>query len=287
VARPSRPRVLAASRRRPGVYQPFPNLGTLSFRPCRSFQNRPSFVIPRPQNPLYRASDSWQWDNVYGWTSNPESAMIRGVGRVNRSTPQPNSLTNCLMLAAITDGMNQLGQALVFASIGGAGLIVLAFSAFFGGEHHGGDGHADLSHDGDHGGPVSFFSPRIMAIFAVGFGACGAIATVLGAGVFGSVIGGFVAGAVMAGLGFVVVSLLYKQQVNSLLSTSGVVGKVGRVTTAIPEKGSGEVGVTLQSQYGTYLARSKDGQGIALGQPVRILSNVGGVLEVEACSPPA
>ena len=173
-----------------------------------------------------------------------------------------------------------LGQIITFATIGLAGFIVLAFSALFGG--HGGDHHHDFQHDGD-SDVVSIFSPKILAVFCVGFGAAGLIASILNAGVFVATFSGAGSGIILAAIAFFALSYMHKQQANSLVGTEDIVGRTGRVTTAIPSEGVGEVAVTIQQQYSTHMAKAKGGQAIAIGQTVKILGRTGGVLEVERC----
>lgn len=187
-----------------------------------------------------------------------------------------------MTLALISNNGNQFGQLITFGTIGLAGLIVLAFSALFGGhgDHVDGDVHA-LDHHGVNDDVVSVFSPKIMAVFCVGFGAAGTIAAVLGADVFVSAFSGAGSGLILAAIAFFALSYMHKQQANSLVASDTVVGRSGRVTTAIPSQGVGEVGLTVQQQYGTHMARSKDGGPISTGQVVKVLGRTGGVLEVE------
>lgn len=79
-----------------------------------------------------------------------------------------------------------------------------------------------------------------------------------------------------------VLSIFYKQQASSLIPTSTVVGCRGTVTVSIGANGPGEVGLEVQGQYTTYLARSKDGSPIAKGRTVRVINTIGSQLVVES-----
>jgi membrane protein implicated in regulation of membrane protease activity len=80
---------------------------------------------------------------------------------------------------------------------------------------------------------------------------------------------------------YMVLSLFYRQQASSLVSTSSAVGSTGTVTVSISEGGQGEVGVQIEGQYCTFLASSADGHPIAKGQPVRVIKTLGSQLVVE------
>lgn len=189
-----------------------------------------------------------------------------------------------MTLALIFAEVSRNGQIVTFGAIALAGLVVLAFSALFGGHDHADHAGHDVHHDGGAHAAVSIFSPRIIAVFCVGFGAAGLIVSTMGVGLFGAIGAGLASGVVLAGIAFMALSFMYKQQANSMISGESVIGQMARVTTAIPAQGVGEVGVTVQQQYGTHIAKTKDGCAIPAGQTVKIIGRVGGVLEVERVS---
>jgi membrane protein implicated in regulation of membrane protease activity len=167
-------------------------------------------------------------------------------------------------------------ETLVFLAIAVAAFLGVGGSFLFGHGDH------DLSHemhgDVDHG--VPFFSPQVIFTFLLGFGASGAISSAAGLKLHWSILIGLGSGLLLAGAAATFFSIVYKQQASSLIETSTAIGKIGNVTTQIPANGSGEVGVEVQGQYRTYMARSRDGE-IAKGTRVKVVQNEGGQLVVE------
>ncbi|MBI5134298.1 MAG: hypothetical protein HZA81_02855 [Candidatus Taylorbacteria bacterium] len=188
------------------------------------------------------------------------------------------------MLSNLWESITQTGQTTVFISIGLLGFIYLAVSALFGGLGHDGDGGHDASagdgHDGDT--TVSIFSFKVIAIFLVGFGGIGAIMSHNGFSSAASVSGGLCSGVVFGLVGWSMLRAMYRQQSNSAIDTNNAVGQLGQVTVGIPQDGIGEVGVTVQGSYSTFSARTESGQPISFGRRVKVKSNAGGQLVVEA-----
>ncbi len=166
-------------------------------------------------------------------------------------------------------------ETLVFLAIAIAAFLGVGGSFLFGhGDHD--FGH-DTSH-GDHGTP--FFSPQVIFTFLLGFGASGAISSASGLKLHWSILIGLGSGLILAGAAAAFFSIVYKQQATSVIETSSAVGKVANVLTMIPKDGNGEIGLEVQGQYRTYLARSRDGE-IAKGTRVKVVENQGGQLVVE------
>jgi membrane protein implicated in regulation of membrane protease activity len=87
-------------------------------------------------------------------------------------------------------------------------------------------------------------------------------------------------GLLLSALAYGMMALFYKQQASSIIPTSSAVGRIGNVTSAIPENGAGEVGLDV-GEYRNYLARSRTGAAIAKGTRVKVLENQAGELIVE------
>jgi membrane protein implicated in regulation of membrane protease activity len=176
---------------------------------------------------------------------------------------------------------NLLGstETLVFLAIAVASFLGVGGSFLFGGGDH--DVGHDISHDhggGDHG--ASIFSPQIIFTFTLGFGASAAIASASNLRLQWCILIGLGSGFVLAAAAYAFFSLAYKQQATSVIQTSTAVGRVANVLIAIPANGSGEIGLDVQGQYRTYLARSR-GVDIPKGVRVKVVDNQGGDLIVE------
>jgi membrane protein implicated in regulation of membrane protease activity len=175
---------------------------------------------------------------------------------------------------------NLLGSTdtLVFLAITIASFLGVGGSMLFGGHDH------DFSHDhsvggaGDHS--VPFLSPQIIFSFTLGFGSSAAIASAYGMKLHWCILIGFGFGFLMAAAVYALYSVIYKQQATSLIETSSAIGKIANVITVIPPNGSGEIGLQVEGQYRTYLARSRAGE-IPKGSRVKVVENEGGQLVVE------
>ncbi len=156
------------------------------------------------------------------------------------------------MLDAIT-------PSIAFLTILGIGFVYIVMTAFFSAIGIGDDADAD-THDGDTSSDhdtISIFSPKIIAIFMVGFGGTGFIATYYGIGLALATLSGLGSGAALGGLALLGLRLLHSQQASSEVRTSDAVGLPATVTLAIPSVGHGEVSVTVKGQYLTYSASSR------------------------------
>ncbi len=143
----------------------------------------------------------------------------------------------------------------------------------FGGDaaHLGADGHET----------ISVFSPTVLAIFLVGFGAIGSIATYYRVPIVGSSVYALGAGAIMGGLGYLGTKALYGQQSNSEISPIAALNRVATVSVDIPKQGLGEVNVSVNGQYMTYMANATTDP-LRRGQTVKVVSVNGSILTVQA-----
>jgi len=140
----------------------------------------------------------------------------------------------------------------------------------------------DVQVDHDIGGHLpSFFSPRVLALFVVGFSGMGIIAH------FGwrmeparSSLLGLAGGFVMGGLAYGLILLLYREQASSAPAGSDYSGLAGRVSVGIPQGGTGEVSVVVRDQFRSLMAVSADGKPIPEGRSVKIISVAGGTATV-------
>jgi len=171
---------------------------------------------------------------------------------------------------------------LIFIAIALASFLLVAGSFLFGGHDGDHDAHHDFSHDGADADPtISFFSPRVIGTLTMGFGAAGAIARYYGANNLVASLWGLGTGVALSFVMYQMMNLIYKQQASSLVATETTLGKIALVTTAIDANGIGEVSLTIEGQYKTYLAKSARGKAITKGSAVKIVSVIGSQLVVE------
>lgn len=142
--------------------------------------------------------------------------------------------------------------------------------------HGGGEGH-----EGDSGHMISIFSPRVIAIFLMGFGAAGGVARFYDSSYPMSCLIGFGVGLAVGLAMSWIIAFLARQQCNSLVRTCDLVGQVGTVDVPIENSDPGQVTVQYGGRSGVYTARSKGGKNIAKGRQVRILETAGSSLTVE------
>ena len=173
---------------------------------------------------------------------------------------------------------------LMFFTIALIGFLYVLFTSIIGHAadavhdigHGGGDGH-----DGDGEHMTSIFSPRIIAIFLMGFGAAGGVARFYGYSYPMSCLVGFGIGIAVGCVMFWLMEFLARQQCSSLIKTSDLVGQVGTVDVSIEDNDPGEVSVQYGGRAGVYIARSKGGKRIGKGKQVRVLETAGSSLTVE------
>jgi hypothetical protein len=167
----------------------------------------------------------------------------------------------------------------VFLGIAAIGFLVLIISFAFGELFD----HADLfgGHDvdlhGEVGGEagVSFLSSRVLSVFVTAFGGFGAIGIHLGYGIGASTGMGVAGGLIFGGLIYGFASFLYSQQASTNVLVSDLVGKTGEVIVGIPKGGVGQVRCALGQGVVEKIARSQDGEEIALNALVKIEAIVG------------
>jgi len=175
------------------------------------------------------------------------------------------------------------GQFLAFLTILGVGLAYILVTGLLG-HIFGGDNDTDGDVSGDNDSShdtISVFSPKVIALFMVGFGAGGSVATYYDLGVIASTLIGLGSGFALGGIALLGLRLLYGQQASSEISIGDAVGLTGIVTIDIPAVGTGEVGVTVRGQYMTYFAASR-GISIPRNTSVKIESVAGSYLIVQS-----
>jgi membrane-bound ClpP family serine protease len=173
-----------------------------------------------------------------------------------------------------------------FVTIALASFILVAGSFFLHFDHDGGLDH-DVDHGTDHGGgdgdehTISLFSSKVLGMLTMGFGAAGAIAKSYQASYLTASLIGAGSGAALAAGMYGLLTLIVRQQSNSLIPTDSLVGASGTVVVAIFPEAVGEVGVSFAGQYTVYSAKSHDGKEIAKGRTVRIVQTLGSQLVVQ------
>ena len=168
-----------------------------------------------------------------------------------------------------------------FITIFLAGLAFIVVSWLLGDIFGGDVSHADASASADAHDThtISIFSPRIIAIFAVGFGAAGYLFNTQYNNQLGAILAGVGTGVVFAGLFLFGMHLLHSQQASSNIEIETSIGHVGVITTDFTKDGVGEVGLTVSGQYITYLCQGKEPY--AKGTKVVIKGKQGPYLFVE------
>ena len=172
----------------------------------------------------------------------------------------------------------------MFFTIALIGFIYVLFTSIIGhaadAVHDIGHGGSD-GHDGDSGHMTSIFSPRIIAIFLMGFGSAGGIARFYDNSYPLSCLIGFGAGIAMGFIMYWIIDFLVRQQCNSLVKTCDLVGQIGTVDVSIEGSDPGQVSVQYGGRAGVYTARSKGGKDIIKGRQVKVLETAGSSLTVE------
>lgn len=181
-------------------------------------------------------------------------------------------------------------QLMIFLTLSAIGLVYVLLSWLFGLVGGGGDAHevdhdhGHQGHDGhDHHGhtTVKVFSPKLISIFLIGFGGGGIIATNYGLGAVAATIIGLISGFAIGGTLYVFFKILYGQQSNSAIIVERAVGSTAQVNVDIPQHGCGEVGLSLNGQYITSLARSRSNVAINRGLTAKVVAVEGSTLVVE------
>jgi membrane protein implicated in regulation of membrane protease activity len=181
----------------------------------------------------------------------------------------------------------QSTQLTIFATILAAGFVYLIGSLIVGSfsdsDGHDAD-HADGSDavEGDNSGSaISMFSPRVIAIFLVGFGAGGAIATANEYSALVSTAAAVVCGILIGAGGMLVMRMVYGQQASSNVETADSVGCIGTVTVDIANAECGTIDVSVKGHVLTLSAYAADPTlTFRRGQRVRVSSVSGGCAHV-------
>ncbi len=171
----------------------------------------------------------------------------------------------------------------IFLAIAVAAFIIVAGAFLFGHDHEIGHDH-DMSHEvaGEADGTISVFSTRVLFTFIMGFGAVGAIGCYYGLNYMLSSLCGLGGGLVLAMAMYAILLLFVKQQSTSTVSTSSFVGYEGVVTVTIDQDRTGEVGLSVDGQYRTCVARGHNQAAIPKGRTVKVVAVSGDNLIVEA-----
>jgi membrane protein implicated in regulation of membrane protease activity len=166
----------------------------------------------------------------------------------------------------------------IFVTIFGVGFFILLMSLIFG---HDVDTDTDvMDHDVSHG--PSVLSLRMIALFMVGFGAVGfGMRATTTAGMMASTAAGLGGALVVGVIGYVILRAFYSSQASSTITDDDIIGVTANLVDAISEGGNGQVSCVLRGREMTFLARSKDGQPIPRGKPVRVVGKTGHIVTVE------
>lgn len=144
---------------------------------------------------------------------------------------------------------------LLFITLGLLGFAYIVFTSILGDDSDTDGDIGDFDHDisgsddGEEGSHIlSIFSPRVIASFLMGFGGAGALSSYYGLGFMVSSIIGIIAGILIGALIIWIMKILNKQQSNSLVKTSNLIGVLGVVDVPL-------VSVLLQKQNVTQTLR--------------------------------
>jgi membrane protein implicated in regulation of membrane protease activity len=136
--------------------------------------------------------------------------------------------------------------------------------------------------DADHGGGPSIFSVKMIALLMVGFGAGSfGVRATTDASMFQASLAGIGGAVVIGAVGYAIIRAFYTSQASSTITNQDIIGCEATLIDAISKSGNGQVSCILRGREMTYLARSKDGQSIAKGTPVKIISRTGNIVTVE------
>jgi membrane protein implicated in regulation of membrane protease activity len=193
------------------------------------------------------------------------------------------------LVGELLDFGEDVGQAMegVSDSVGEAlGSLGDALEGVLGGAEAADVGGIELPEVGEIGleheveGP-SPFSLRVVAMFAVGFGAGGLIGKGLGVSDALSLVPASGVAALTAALMWVFLRFLYGEQRSTSIQAADYVGLVGRVIIAFPQDRPGQVALVVKGQRINAPARSEDGSPIPAHAEVEVLGMEGGMVVVK------
>lgn len=153
---------------------------------------------------------------------------------------------------------------LIYLGIAGFGMLLIALSFLFGGDHDGdaADGDDDSGADdgdGHHGLDLRWLSIKTVAGFTLGFGAVGSIAktsTRLPEAWVLALAAAF--GLVMVFVMRMLMQFFVHQQASSTYSIDQAIGKIGTVTQMVPPGQWGQVAVRMGAELVQKPAQSED-----------------------------
>jgi membrane protein implicated in regulation of membrane protease activity len=187
-------------------------------------------------------------------------------------------------LILLDGAWGRLGQSVWYALIAlGAALFLLA-SLLFGHDHDADhDVDHDVDHDADHEGSagMSFFSMKVLLMFATGFGVGGYFATRLDLSTAGCALSGVGLGLAMAVVGYLFLNALYTRQGSSTVRSASLVGAEGIVDVTVDADKPGRVACSLPTGREIFTAYSTHHALIPVGTPVRVTAVTGADLYVE------
>lgn len=167
-----------------------------------------------------------------------------------------------------------------FIALGVLGLLFFLGSLLVGGDHD--FGHHDGSvgdHDGGNG--QSIISIFTISWFMVGFGGTGTLMRVNDFGMPVSTISALLVGACCLALAFCLMSMLHKQQADSTITLSKLMGTHGVVIMGIPPNGCGKIQCNVAGGTQEYIARSLKNKNLPENTQVKITGEAGGVCIVD------
>lgn len=168
---------------------------------------------------------------------------------------------------------------IIFATIFGIGFTILIFSLLFGQDT---DADADIDGDIDGGHGPNIFSVKMLALLMVGFGALSfGVRATSDASMFVSSMAGVGGAAVVGAIGYIIIRAFYASQTSSTITDDEIIGAVATLIDAIPENGNGQISCVIRGREITFLARSRDGERIKRGAPVKVISKTASMVVVE------
>jgi membrane protein implicated in regulation of membrane protease activity len=183
---------------------------------------------------------------------------------------------------------------LIYAAIGAAGFLLLAFMLVAGDMFGGGDHEIAADHDplvdhdyeSGHGGP-GILSIRVMASFLTAFGVGGVVGRYYGLSHPASSGIGVLSGVAMATIVYQFARVLFTQQASSEIKMASLVGRTAEVSVGIPAGGVGQVTMVVGGERSEHLARAATADALPRGAEVVVTGLRGDGLVVAPPTRPA
>lgn len=165
------------------------------------------------------------------------------------------------------------------------GIGLIAISCLGGHDHpghfghvgHGGIGHG---HHGSSDNP-GFFNLRVISIFLATAGSSGLLAEYYGCNEIVALAAAFIGGVIFADIARRCIRKLNTMQAETSMNTD-FIDLVGIVTLPMSNNLPGEVKLTSKNGQQVWVTvYSKDGQTIGMNDQVKVVANVGGLIQVE------